>query len=421
MVKNYFLKIIIFFKIKKNLEVLTQKRKYFYPLAEPTYDHKEVMQAVDSMVTYRTTMYEKVKYFEKLFGEKYGGEAIMVNSGSSADLLISFALSEKTRGPLPLGSEILIPAVTWPTHLWSPLMAGFDVKLIDINPSTLNFDLEMITKSITKKTRAIFIVHLLGNVGKIKELAQICKDRDIILLEDCCEALGSKYNGQYVGTFGLASSFSFFFSHHLVTMEGGMILTQDVEFAKKIRLLRSHGWAREIQDYEDNLSVILDKRYTFLSWGFNLRPTEIQAGFGIEQIQKIDDFQAARVQNSQLLLNFVGENSDFISTMEVDSVTECSWFAFPLIIKRNAPFSKTDFANHLEKFGVETRPIVAGNLARQPAVKDFTNIVFEELPGSDYIHDYGLYIGIHPTTKSKDLKKAIKVMNDYLFYWRNNG
>jgi CDP-6-deoxy-D-xylo-4-hexulose-3-dehydrase len=300
-------------------------------------------------------------------------------------------------------------------------MAGFDVKLIDIDPSTLNFDLEIITKSITKKTKAIFIVHLLGNVGKVKELAQICKDRNIILLEDCCEALGSKYSGQYVGTFGLASSYSFFFSHHLVTMEGGMILTRDANFAKKIRLLRSHGWAREIQDFEVNLSSTLDNKYTFLSWGFNLRPTEIQAGFGIEQIQKIDNFHAARVKNSHLLLDFVSDNSDFISTMDVDPVTECSWFSFPIIIKKNAPFSKADFANHLEKLGVESRPIVIGNLARQPAVKNFTNIIFEELPGADHINDFGLYLGIHPNTKSKDLKKAIKVMNNYLSSWRING
>jgi len=229
-------------------------------------------------------MWDKVKEFEKMFGDKYGGEAVMVNSGSSADLLISFAISEKSGGSLPPGSEILVPSVTWPTHLWSLIMAGFKVKLIDIDPNTLNFDLEHVKRNISKDTRGIFIVHLLGNMGDMRGLTKLCKEKNLVLMEDCCEALGSKFDGEYAGTFGIASSFSFFFSHHLVTMEGGIILTKDNDFAKRCRLLRAHGWDREVSDPAVSAESDIDTRYKFVAWGFNLRPTELQAGFGIEQI-----------------------------------------------------------------------------------------------------------------------------------------
>jgi len=400
---------------------LEKNKKYFYPLAHPTYNHLEVMQSIDSMVNFKTSMHHKVKHFERLFGEKYGGEAIMVNSGSSADLLISYALLEKLKGSLQPDSEIIIPAVTWPTHLWSPIMAGFRVKLVDIDPITLNFDLDEVARNITEKTKAIFVVHLLGNMGKIKDLVDLCKERDIILLEDCCEALGSKFNDQYVGTFGLASSFSFFFSHHMVTMEGGMILTRDRDFAQYCRLLRSHGWTRELSAKQNQIAVPSQDRYRFITWGFNVRPTELQAGFGIEQIKKIDNFQLQRTKNGEILANFIKKHKDFVSTMQIDDGVTCSWFAFPILVDNLAPFSRDQFTSYLEKFGVETRPIVAGNLARQPALKKFTHISYGSLTGADCVNDFGFYIGIHPTTKIKDLKRVIQIMDDYLMNWKVNA
>jgi CDP-6-deoxy-D-xylo-4-hexulose-3-dehydrase len=252
---------------------LAQERKYFYPLAEPTYGVDEVLEAIDSMVNFKTSMWEKVRMFEDEFGSKYGGYAVMVNSGSSADLLIAFALLQKSGGSLSPGDEILVPAVTWPTHLWSLVMAGFKVRLIDIDLTTLNFDLVNLESQITPLTKGIFIVHLLGNTGNLGGLIKLCKDRNLILLEDCCEALGTKYENRFVGTFGLASSFSFFFSHHLVTMEGGMILTQSEEFASRCRLLRAHGWTRNIYNSSSSNEVSIQDKYRFINWGFNVRPT----------------------------------------------------------------------------------------------------------------------------------------------------
>jgi CDP-6-deoxy-D-xylo-4-hexulose-3-dehydrase len=417
MILNNLVKLIIRKEMKKNLKKIEQNRKFFYPLAEPTYDENEVFNALNSMTSFSTTMWDKVKKFENMFGEKYGGEAIMVNSGSSADLLISFAISQKSGGPLPVGSEILVPSVTWPTHLWSLIMAGFKVKLIDIDPKTLNFNLDDLTRNISKNTRGVFIVHLLGNMGDMSSLVKICRENNLILMEDSCEALGSKFDGKYAGTFGLASSFSFFFSHHLVTMEGGMILTRDKEFAERCRLLRSHGWAKELRTSTEISNSEIDQRFKFVSWGFNLRPTEVQAGFGIEQIKKIDLFDNLREQNAKILNDCISRNGKFLSTMEVSKNVQCSWFAFPIIINKNAPFSRLELGNFLDKNGIETRPVVAGNLAKQPATARYPDIYFESLEGADFIHERGLYIGIHPTTKEYNLGKVTRFLDSFCEQW----
>lgn len=401
-------------KMESNRSELIQNRKYFYPLAEPTYGVEEVMEAIDSMTAFKTSMWEKVLEFEQKFGDKYGGEAIMVNSGSSADLLIAFALLEKSGGKLQPGDEILVPAVTWPTHLWSLIMAGFSVRLIDINLETLNFDIESIKASIGPRTRGIFIVHLLGNSGDMEQLVQLCNQQNLVLLEDTCEALGAKFQSKYLGTFGLASSFSFFFSHHLVTMEGGMILTADSDLARRLRLLRAHGWTRNANDMKINHFNSINERYNFVSWGFNVRPTELQAGFGLAQLKKIDDFHLARIENAQFLCGALDKYSHSIQTMKIDSRVECSWFALPILLTKNASFSREELSTYLEMNGIETRPTVAGNLARQPAMSKFPEVKYSTLPNADYIHNQGLYIGIHPVTPEKILSRVVEVFDQFL-------
>lgn len=397
--------------MEENRSELKSKQKYYYPLAEPTYDVEEVYEALDSMVTFKTSMWDKVRKFENEFGAKFGGEAIMVNSGSSADLLIAFALLEKSGGSLKAGDEILVPAVTWPTHLWSLLMAGFKVRLIDVSIDTLNFDIQKLKSEIRPETKGIFIVHLLGNIGNLSELVEICEKNNIVLLEDCCEALGSKYSEKFVGTFGLASSFSFYFSHHLVTMEGGMILTKNKAFAQRCRLLRSHGWAKNI--LENNSNDGIDPRYRFVSWGFNVRPTELQAGFGIRQLEKVDNMNIFRVDNAAKLTHAISKYSKWLRTMRVEDNVSCNWFSFPIIVSEEAPFSVTDLMSHLDEAGFENRPIVAGNLARQPLISNFPEIDFGNLVGSNYLHDRGLYIGIHPKQDDNRISRLALVVDNF--------
>lgn len=394
---------------------IQQTSKYVYPLAKPTYGVDEVLGAIDSMVTFKTSMWEKVRKFEQNFGDEFGGEAIMVNSGSSADLLIAFALLEASGGHLAPGDEILVPAVTWPTHLWSLVMAGFKVKLVDVSARTLNFDLDSLKHAVSRQTRAVSVVHLLGNMGDMNALRAFCSEKDLVLLEDCCEALGSRFSGAHAGSFGLASSFSFFFSHHMVTMEGGMILTRDADFANRCRLLRAHGWTRN--QFAPVSSQDFDDRYKFVSWGFNVRPTELQGAFGLSQLKRLDEMNQKRNANAQFLVETIKPHSDFISTMRIHNDVECNWFAFPMLVNSKAPFTRRNLVDFLEGRGIETRPVVAGNLAKQPALKGFPGIRFGELIGADYVHSNGIYIGIHPEEDFESLSHVKDALDDFFSVW----
>ncbi|OUC41986.1 pleiotropic regulatory protein DegT domain protein, partial [Trichinella nativa] len=197
---------------------------------------------MDSLLRFETTMNRKVADFEKRFANFVGAKhAVMVNSGSSADLLACFACVTPGLALLAPDDEILVPALTWPTQIWSAAMAGLKVKTIDIDPTTLNSNVEQIEQAIGPQTKALFLVHLMGNPCQMEPIVSLCRRRGLVLLEDCCESLNARSNGQHVGTFGVAGTFSFFFSHHLVTMEGGMVVTNDDRFADALRMLRAHG------------------------------------------------------------------------------------------------------------------------------------------------------------------------------------
>jgi CDP-6-deoxy-D-xylo-4-hexulose-3-dehydrase len=387
--------------------------KYWYPLAMATYGTDEVLAALTSLCSFRTTMWEKTAQFEAAFGEMFGGEAIMVNSGSSADLLVAFGMHELSGGPLKSGDEILAPAVTWPTQLWSLLMAGFAVRLVDVDPNTLNMDLADLERSITPKTKAISLVHLMGNPVDMDRIQEICQKHDLLLIEDCCESLGAKWRGQGVGTFGLAGTFSFFFSHHLTTMEGGMILTTDPELAERYRLLRAHGWSRNLRNPPEAHDG-LDPRYTFLSWGFNVRPTELQAGFGLVQLERFANFQQHRYRNAALFQQRMAIHRDRIRVMQVPEGGECSWFAIPLTVAEDAGFTRDELAAFLEAEGVETRPVVAGNLATHPAAAGFPMLTFGELPGAELIHELGMYLGLHPVDSAENLSRVCDLIDRFI-------
>ena len=387
--------------------------KYWYPLAMATYGTDEVLAALTSLCSFRTTMWEKTAQFEAAFGEMFGGEAIMVNSGSSADLLVAFGMHELSGGPLKSGDEILAPAVTWPTQLWSLLMAGFAVRLVDVDPNTLNMDLDDLERSITPKTKAISLVHLMGNPVDMDRIQEICQKHDLLLIEDCCESLGAKWRGQGVGTFGLAGTFSFFFSHHLTTMEGGMILTTDPELAERYRLLRAHGWSRNLRNPPEAHDG-LDPRYTFLSWGFNVRPTELQAGFGLVQLERFANFQQHRYRNAALFQQRMAIHRDRIRVMQVPEGGECSWFAIPLTVAEDAGFTRDELAAFLEAEGVETRPVVAGNLATHPAAAGFPMLTFGELPGAELIHELGMYLGLHPVDSAENLSRVCDLIDRFI-------
>jgi len=392
-----------------------QARRYWYPLSLATYGVEEIIEAIDSMCSFRTTMWEKTLQFERRFSNYQGcADCVMVNSGSSADLLLSFLLVNPIRPLLKKNDEILVPVVTWPTQIWSAMMAGLKVRLVDVSPRTLNIDITDLESKITNSTKAIFLVHLMGNPCQMDSILALAKAHNLLIIEDCCEALGAEWGGVKVGNFGIGGSFSFFFSHHITTMEGGMIICPDVETAEQLRILRAHGWVRNVEAAPYQLADFnVDPRYAFVNWGFNLRPTELQAGFGIHQLNKLPVFNQKRESLAAEFFAFIDQTT-VLSRPYVAPQAVPSWFALPVLINDDAPFTRSEITTYLESKGIETRPIVAGNVARQPVTTVFQEFTQGEFPGADAIHQRGFYIGLSPVLDSLAMSKLLECFQQFL-------
>ncbi|MEW6323930.1 MAG: DegT/DnrJ/EryC1/StrS family aminotransferase [Nitrospirota bacterium] len=392
-----------------------KRQRYWYPLSMATYGVEEIIEAIDSMCSFRTTMWEKTREFERRFATYLGcSDSVMVNSGSSADLLLCFSLMDAQRRLLNRGDEVLVPIVTWPTHIWSVMMAGLRVRFVDVDPATLNVDLDDLERKITPASKAIFLVHLMGNPCQMDRILEIAGMHNLIVLEDCCEALGAEWNGVKVGNFGVGGSFSFFFSHHMTTMEGGMVVCRDEEAADRLRILRAHGWLRNVdKPSPEALDETLDHRYAFVNWGFNVRPTEIQAGFGLHQLQKLPAFNQRREKLAGRFFAFIDQTL-FLSRPRVSPLARPAWLALPLLVKSDAPFCRKELTDYLEKEGVETRPIVAGNIAKHPVARLFSEFNEGQFPLADIVHRNGLYLGLSPLQSDATMNRLLECLTNFL-------
>lgn len=390
-------------------------RRYWYPLSLATYGTEEIIEALDSLCSFRTTMWEKTLLFERRFATYQGsGDCVMVNSGSSADLLLCYLLTNPLNPLLKPGDEILIPVVTWPTQVWSAMMSGLRVRFVDVDPRTLNIDLADLEAKITPTTRAIFLVHLMGNPCQMDRILELAKAHNLLVLEDCCEALGAVWDGKKIGNFGVGSSFSFFFSHHITTMEGGMISCPDVKTADQLRILRAHGWLRNVDTTAyPMIGEELDPRYAFVNWGFNVRPTDVQAGFGLRQLEKLPAFNRRREVFAHQFYTYISP-TPFLASPEVAALASPAWFALPLLVTPEAPFSRKELTTYLEEKGVETRPIVAGNLARHPVSKLFQEFNEAVYPGADVVHNQGFYIGLSPLQNDEAIDRLLECFQQFL-------
>lgn len=390
-------------------------QRYWYPLARATYGVEEILEALDSLCSFRTTMWEKTREFEIRFSTYQGcADAVMVNSGSSANLLGAFLLTNPRSSILEHGDEVLVPVVTWPTQIWSVMMAGLTVRLVDVSPKTLNIDLDDLEAKITPRTRAIFLVHLMGNPCQMDRVLHTAARHKLLILEDCCEALGAEWDGTKVGNFGMAGTFSFFFSHHLSTMEGGMIACKDTKLADELRILRAHGWIRNVEACNINVADYdMDPRYAFVNWGFNVRPTELQAGFGLRQLERMPLFTRRREELANRFFHFIDETA-YLTRPDVHPLAKPSWFALPVMVAPDAPFSRKQITTYLEDRGVETRPIVVGNIARHPVAQLFVGVFDGDFPGADAVHDRGFYIGLSPLQSDSDMERLLECLQAFL-------
>ena len=361
------------------------------PLNVPTYGPEEVIEALDSLMSTWVTMGKNVKRFEEMFaayvGMRYG---VMTNSGSSANLL---ALSLITLDP---GDEVIAPALTWSTTIFPIAQAGGSPVLVDVDRETYNISPEAIERAITPRTRAIMPVHLLGNPCDMDAIMGIAKRHHLFIIEDCCEAHGAEYRGQKVGSFGAFSTYSFFFSHHISTIEGGMVLAREVGAADKCRSMRAHGWIRDMSNRDEIAAANpdIDQRFMFAYPGYNFRPTEIQGAFGIHQLPRLDELVGMRRQQARYFTYALSPHADLLQLPVEAPNTKHSYFAYPITIRDGAPFTKKELVTFLEGKGLETRPIEGSNMAIQPAMK-YLKFRTEDLTNTEYIHDHSFFFGLH--------------------------
>lgn len=368
-------------------------------LVAAAYGSEEVNECVDALLSTYVTMGARVREFEKRFAERVGSKhAVMVNSGSSANLLAMAALANPAfKNHLKPGDEVIVPTVTWSTTVWPVIQMGAVPVLVDVSLETLCMDMDQARAAVTEKTRAIFPVHLLGNATDMNAVRELAKEKKLFVIEDTCEALGTELGGKVVGTFGDFGTYSFYFSHHMTTIEGGMVVTDNDELAELARILRAHGWIRDAQEKSkfesDNPEI--DPRFLFVNTGYNLRPTDLNGAFGLHQLGKLDGYNDVRRRNAGVWAERLGKYADLIDVTYPEKDCRHTWFAYPLIVKEGAPFSRQDMVDHLEAAGIETRPIVAGNLAKQPAFQYFPHRVHGNLANAQAIMERGLFFGNH--------------------------
>lgn len=366
------------------------------PLNVPPFGAEEVAEAIDSLQSGWLTMGKKVKRCEELWAEYVGMRyGVMTNSGSSANLIALSVL--RWQGRLQAGDEVITPALTWATTVFPIAQVGCVPVLVDVRRETYNIDPEAIVRAITPKTKAIMPVHLLGNPCDMTVIMGIAKDFGLYLIEDACEAHGAKRQSRNVGSFGELSTFSFFFSHHISTIEGGMVLTNDHGTAELLRAVRAFGWAREFSD-KDNIAARypgIDPRFLFLYPGFNVRPTEIQGAFGMHQIPKLEGFIQQRRETATYWNKALAPLQDFLLLPQERLGTRHAWFAYPFQVREGAPFTAKQLMAHLEENGVEARPIEAGNIAIQPAMRHVPHRISGSLANAQYVHDNAFFIGNH--------------------------
>lgn len=369
------------------------------PIAAPAFGSEEVKEALHSLLTNWVTMGSKVKEFEKKFAKYIGVKhAIMVNSGSSANFL-TFAIltNQKLKSRLKSDDEVLTPALTWATTVYPLIQNGLKPVFLDVNLESFNIDVEKIEESITEKTKAIFPVHLLGNPANMREIKKIAEKNDLLLVEDSCEAHGAEWEGQKVGSFGDLSTFSFFVSHHITTMEGGMILTNNDEFFEIGKSLRTFGWIRDLEDRTKISSKFsnIDPRYLFYNIGFNFRPTELQGGFGIHQIEKLEKFIEIRRSNAEYWNKTLSQFSDYLKLPTEISGNRHVYYSYPILVTTDAPFTCKQLMDFLESQKIEVRPIMSGNMVEQPSAELYSFRIAGNLKNSNLIMKNAFFIGTH--------------------------
>lgn len=366
--------------------------------------------------TDRLSMDAKCAEFEVAFASFQKRKlAVLFNSGGSANLALLQAL--KNMGKLKDGDPIAFSALTWSTNTMPIIQMGMNPVALDCEPSTLNVMSWHLLERVEKTSiKALFLTNVLGFVGDIAKIREICKEKGIILIEDNCESLGTEVPEGKAGNFGLASTFSFFVAHHMSTIEGGMICTDDDDLAEMLRIVRANGWDRNLSSAQQykwrkkfNIESEFEAKYTFYDLGFNFRPTEITGFLGLFQLQFLEQNIKVREANYLRLEKLFESNEDLV-TLNHSHISVLSTFAFPVVCKTRELRKK--YLSRFSGAGIEIRPMIAGNMQKQPFYKKYVKELYD-LPGTDFLHDCGFYCGNYPELTETDIEVISSCLYKY--------
>jgi CDP-4-dehydro-6-deoxyglucose reductase, E1 len=385
----------------------------FYELAVSTWGAEEIEAIQRVIASDRFTIGAHVAAFERAFADYHGRKyAVMVNSGSSANLVAVAALFYKKSRPLQRGDEVIVPAISWATTYHPLQQYGLKLKIVDVDLHTINIDVSQLEAAMGPRTRAIMGVSILGNPAALDVMRKFADAHGLYFIEDNCESMDAELAGQKAGTFGHISTFSTFFSHHISTMEGGIVTTDDRELFELVKSMRAHGWVRDLP--ED--SVIYDKRsddfyeaYRFILPGYNVRPLEMSGAIGIEQLKKLPAMTAARRKNWDLFQKIFAGDNRFIIQRENGKT---SAFSFTMILNPQAGLSRAKIMAALKKADIGYRIITGGCITRHDVIKHYDYACIDDLPNANLVHDQGFFVGNFPIDLTPQITRLQAVLDE---------
>jgi CDP-4-dehydro-6-deoxyglucose reductase, E1 len=369
----------------------------FYELAGSSWGTEEIDAMQRVIASGMFTMGENVRRFEDDFARKFGTKhALMVSSGSTANLVGVAALCYAGKRPLKRGDEVIVPAISWSTTYYPLQQYGFRLRFVDVELDTLNIDVSRLEAALTPRTRMVVAVSILGNPCALDVLRKFCDRHGLILFEDNCESMGATLGGKACGTFGDLGTFSSFFSHHISTMEGGVLVTDNTELYHVAKSMRAHGWTRDLPSE----SSIFEKKeddfyeaYRFILPGYNARPLELSGAIGVEQLKKLDRMVEARRKNAELFVGLMKGDERFIIQRENG---RSSWFAFTVILNPSLSLDRKKIMAALKQADIGFRIITGGCFLRHDVIRHFDYDCVGEMRNADLAHDRGFFVGNHP-------------------------
>lgn len=384
----------------------------FYELASSTWGTEEIDAMQRVIQSGMFTMGENVKAFEAAFAKQFGSKhALMVGSGSAANLVGVGALFHAKDRPLQRGDEVIVPSISWSTTYYPLQQYGLRLRFVDVELDTLNFDVSKLEAALTKKTRMVVAVSILGNPCALDVMRAFCDKHGLILFEDNCESMGATLNGRQCGTFGHVGTFSTFFSHHISTMEGGVIVTDDTDLFHVAKSMRAHGWTRDLPAD----TTIYDRReddfyeaYRFILPGYNARPLELSGAIGLEQLKKLDRLVEIRRKNAELWVKLMSGDERFIIQREHG---RSSWFAFTVILNPKMKIDRAKVMSALKKADIGYRIITGGCFLRHDVIKYFDYDTVGEIVHANTAHDRGFFVGNHPHDLTPQIERFREVLD----------